>query len=98
MGDLRSQSRPADDTVKSFSAADSQVITDTLTNKLVLVNKRLIDNNLFMHEGKTECMLFGTGPKLSLSPSFSIAIDGKALNRVSEYKYLGVVLDASVAR
>ena len=26
----------------------------------------------------------------------AIAIDGKALNRVSEYKYLGVVLDASL--
>ena len=49
-----------------------------------------------MHEGKTECMLFGTGPKLALSTSFSIAINGKALNRVSEYKYLGVVLDASL--
>ena len=49
-----------------------------------------------MHKGKTECMLFGTGPRLALSTSFSIAIDGKALNRVSEYKYLGVVLDASL--
>ena len=79
-----------------LSAADSQVIADTLTNELVLVNKWLIDNNLFMHEGKTECMLFGTGPKLALSTSFSIAIDGKALNHVSEYKYLGIVLDASL--
>ena len=26
----------------------------------------------------------------------AIAIDGKALNRVSEYKYIGVVLDASL--
>ena len=49
-----------------------------------------------MHEGKTECILFGTGPKLALSTSFSIAIDGKALSRVSEYKYLGIVLDASL--
>ena len=57
----------------------------------------LIDNNLFVHEGKTECMLFGTGPKLALSTSFSIAIDGKALNHTSEYNYLGVVLDASLA-
>ena len=86
----------ADDTVMYFSAADSQVIADTLTNELVLVNKWLIDNNLHMHEGKTECMLFGTGPKLALSTSFSIAIDGKALNCVSEYKYLGIVLDASL--
>ena len=29
----------ADDTVMYFSAADSQVIADTLTNELVLVNK-----------------------------------------------------------
>ena len=43
-----------------------------------------------------ECMLFGTGPKLALSTSFSIVIDGKALNHVSEYKYLGIALDASL--
>ena len=46
--------------------------------------------------GQTDCMLFGTCPKLALSTSFSIAIDGKALNRVSEYKYLGGFLDASL--
>ena len=86
----------ADDTVMYFSAADYQVIADTLTNELVLVNKWLIDNNSFMHEAKTECMLFGTGPKLALSSSFSIVIDGKALNRISEHKYLGIILDASV--
>ena len=39
--------------------------------------------------GQTESMLFGTGPNLALSTSFSIPINGKALNRVSEYKYLG---------
>ena len=32
-----------------------------------------------MHEGKTGCMLFGTGPRLARSTSFSVAIDGKAL-------------------
>ena len=79
-----------------FSTTDSQVIADTLTNELALVNKWLIDNDLFMHKGKTECMLFGTGPRLALSTSFSVAIDGKALNRASQYKYLGVVLDASL--
>ena len=34
------------------------------------INKWLIDNSLFMHKGKTECMLFGTGPRLALSTSF----------------------------
>ena len=33
----------ADDTVMYFSATDSQVIADTLTNELALVNKWLID-------------------------------------------------------
>ena len=49
-----------------------------------------------MNESKTECILFGTGPKLALFTSFSIVIDRRALNRVSEYKYLGIVLDASL--
>jgi len=83
----------ADDTVMYFSAADSQVIADNLTNELVMENKWLIDNYLFMHEDKTECMLSGTGPKLALSTSFSIVIDGRALNRVSEDKYPGIVVD-----
>ena len=49
-----------------------------------------------MHKGRTECMLFGTGPRLALSTSFSVAIDGKELNRSSKYEYLGVILDASL--
>ena len=49
-----------------------------------------------MHKGKTECMLFGTGSRLALSTAYSVAINGKALNRVSEYKYLRVFLDASL--
>ena len=49
-----------------------------------------------MHKDKTECMLFGTGSRLALSTSLSVAIDGKELNRASKYKYLGVVLDASL--
>ena len=44
----------------------------------------------------TLLLLFGTGPRLALSTSFSVAIDGKALNRASQYKYLGVIIDASL--
>lgn len=46
----------ADDMVIYFSATDSQVIADSMTNELALVNNWLIDN-LFMHKGKMECML-----------------------------------------
>ena len=41
----------ADGAVMYFSATDSQVIVDTLTNEFALVNKWLIDNNFFMHKG-----------------------------------------------
>ena len=83
-----------DDMVMYFSATDSQVIADSMTNELALVNNWLIDNNLFMHKGKMECMLLGTGPRLALSTSFSVAIVGKAQNRASKNKYPGVILDA----
>ena len=46
----------ASNTVIYFSTTDSQVMAHTLTNELALVNKWLIDNNLFMHKGKKECM------------------------------------------
>ena len=84
-----------DDTVMYFSASDSQVIADAWTNELALISKWLIDNNLFMHKGKTECMLFGTG-RITYTVITYTVIDEKALNRASKYKYLGVVLDASL--
>ena len=43
-----------------------------------------------------DCIIFGTGPRLALSASFSVNIDRKVLNRASENKYLGVVLDPSL--
>ena len=49
-----------------------------------------------MHKGRTECMLFGTGSRLALSTSFSVAIDEREINRTSKYEYLGVVRDASL--
>ena len=83
-----------DDMVMYFSVTDSQVIADSMTNELAPVNNWLIDNNLFMHKGKMECMLLGTGPRLALSTSFSVAIVGKAHNRASKNIYPGVILDA----
>ena len=46
-----------------------------------------------MYNGKMDCILFGTGPRPALSSSFSITIEGKALNRASKSKYLRIVLD-----
>ena len=54
-----------------------------------------LPDDLLMHKGKMDCILLGTGPRLALSPSFSVTFDGKVLNRASENKYLRV-LDPSL--
>ena len=56
------------------------------------VNDWLVNNSLFIHQGKTECVLFGTGSRLATA-NLSVNIDGKELTRVAEYKYLRVILD-----
>ena len=43
-----------------------------------------------------DCIIFGTGPRLALSTSSSVTVDGKVLNGASENKYFGVVLDPSL--
>ena len=58
------------------------------------VSPFFLPDDLLMHKGKMDCILLGTGPRLALSPSFSVTIDGKVLNynRASENKYLWNVL------
>ena len=80
----------ASNTVIYFSTTDSQVIAHTLTNELALLNKWLIDNNLFVHKGKKECMLFGTGPRLALSTSFSVTLMEKHLIALLGINILGL--------
>ena len=86
----------ADNTVMYFTASNAQEISSTLTSELAKVNDGLVDNSLFIHQGKTECVLFGTGSRLATA-NLSVEIDGKELTRVAEYKYLGVILDESLS-
>ena len=86
----------ADDTVMYFTASNAQEVSSTLTSELAKVNDWLVDNSLFIHQGKTECVLFGTGSRLATA-NLSVDIDGKELTRVAEYKYLGVILDESLS-
>ena len=43
----------------------------------------LIDNHLFMHKVKTESMLFGTGLRLALFTSFSVAMKKQFITLLS---------------
>ena len=86
----------ADDTIMYFTASNAQEISSTLSSELAKVNDWLVDNSLFIHQGKTECVLFGTGSRLATA-NLSVNIDGKELTRVAEYKYLGVILEESLS-
>ena len=41
----------------------------------------------------TEAMLFGTSQRLAKVDQFSVSVDGSAIKRVTEFKYLGVIFD-----
>ena len=75
----------ADGTVMYFTASNAQEIssTGTFTSELAKVNDLLVNNSLFIHQGKTQCVLFGTGSRLATT-NVSVNIDGKELTRVAE--------------
>lgn len=83
----------ADDAVIFNSAKDVREIEKSLSNSLNQVQSWLRNNCLFLNQSKTECILFGTGSKLSNANDFNIEINGESLKRVFKFKYLGVVLD-----
>ena len=62
-----------------------------------MVENWLRDNSLFLNKSKTECVLFGTASRLSTVTNFSIYVSASLTERVSEFKYLGVVLDESLS-
>ena len=47
----------ANDTVMYFAANNAREISITITSELTKVNDWLVHNSLFIHQGKTECLL-----------------------------------------
>ena len=76
----------ADDTVVFFSAPEVSAI-----QILQAIGCWLHLNSLFINLTKTEAMLFGTSQKRG--NQFSVTIRGCAIKRITEFKYLGVILD-----
>ena len=65
----------ADDTGIYVTARNlKRLVTLLPANELAKVNEWLLNNNLFMHKGKTECILFGTDSKLA-SANFSVFVN-----------------------
>ena len=83
----------ADETVTYYASKTVPEIEQILTNEFACLCQWLLDNNLFLNVKKTECLLFGTAPRLSKVNDFTVMTGNSVLRRVVEFKYLGVVLD-----
>ena len=86
----------ADHTVLFSSGTDIATIEKKINDEMNLVDSWLRDNSLFLNAGKTESMLFGTCANLKNVNYFNIHVNGCTINRVSEFKYLGVTFDENV--
>ena len=83
----------ADDTVLLFSAPEVSTIEATLVRELEAIECWLRLNSLFINVTKTEVMLFGESQRLAKVDQFSVSVNGSAIKRFTEFKYLGVIFD-----
>ncbi len=83
----------ADDSVIIAFDKDPNIVSNKLSMDLQSCNQWLIDNKLSLHLGKTECILFGTRPKLSKATDFSVCYNTQELKPQDSITYLGVLID-----
>lgn len=86
----------ADDTAIFYQSADIRDIERALTNDMGSVAKWLRSNKLTLNVSKTKCMLFGTPGMLKSTRSLALQHGGEVIEQVSDFKYLGVVMDSEL--
>ena len=87
----------ADDAVIFHAAKDVSFINAALSLELDSINNWMRQNGLIMHKAKTEYVLFGSSNKLSKMDKFFVCVEGHVLKTVTEFKYLGVILDGGLS-
>ncbi len=83
----------AGDTLLLFAHKDLNVIKQVLESDLANVTFWLKENKLYLNVSKTKWTLFGTQKRLHSVMYPSVTVNGQELERVNQYKYLGVFLD-----
>ena len=83
----------ADDSVIIASDKDPSVVAHNLSLDLNSSNNWLINNDLSLHVGKTELILFGSRKKLRKASDFHVSYNDHIIKPASSIKYLGVTLD-----
>ena len=83
----------ADDTVIYYTGSHVNTIRQNLQEDLKRVEQWLRSNRLILNQSKTKGLLFGTRQLLQASSDFVLQIQGKDIERVTKFNYLGVKLD-----
>jgi len=68
-------------------------IRKNLQEDLKRVEQWLTSNRLILNQCKTKGLLFGTRQLLQTSSDFALQIQGKDIERVAKFNYLGIILD-----
>ena len=83
----------ADDAVLIVAASTPRELNDALRHDFTLISDWYTDNKLTLNVKKTKLMLSGSKTMLSPFNDFQFSTDEGQINRVSSFKYLGVLLD-----
>ena len=86
----------ADDTILLFSDSDFNNIKRNIEMDLSAAQNWFQTNKLHVNVKKTQWMLFGTQQRLKQVDNCSIFLGENKLERVYDYKYLGVKMDSNL--
>ena len=90
----------ADDTIIYFPDKDIDIIENVLNLEMEIVSNYCRVNELLLNlkKGKTEVMLFGTAKRLKqYGRQLNISYNGSPISFVTEYVYLGNVIDNTLS-
>ena len=87
----------ADDTVLYATHPQERICHEWLCKDLIVLLKWFCMNKLTINLDKTKVMLYATKNMLKKAEFLDIAIDGKSLQYVRQFNYLGVKLDSRLS-
>ena len=82
----------ADDAAITVNGKDSVEIENELNIQLLHISKWFVSNKLSLNYKKSNVMMFGIGPSFQ-EKALSVGPMDSQLDQVTQFKYLGVVLD-----
>ena len=87
----------ADDAAIIAHSKDLNQTAQILNRVLALANTWFEENQLSLNTGKTQYVVFGSKKKIGKASQIDIKIGNEKINEVTEYKYLGTILDSTLS-